>query len=159
MGRHTSDIQIRALSPADRGLLLAMYGSFEPLGVAQGLPPRSEEARASWIDRALQEEINAGAFSPAGEPAGHAFLAGAEAGVAELAAFVHQSFRGRGIGTALVRAVLAEAERKGLRRVWAQTSSDNVPALRMLKRCGFRSLKFTFPVIELAIELATPVLS
>ncbi|MBI3697225.1 MAG: GNAT family N-acetyltransferase [Acidobacteria bacterium] len=154
-----SEIQIRALSPADRELLLAMYGSFEPLGVAQGLPPRSEEASQTWIDHALQEEMNVGAFSAAGEPAGHAFLAAAEPGVAELAVFVHQSFRGRGIGTALVRAVLAAAENKGLRRVWAQTSSDNVPALRMLKRCGFRSLKFTFPVVEMAIELPAPVLS
>ena len=154
-----SDTQIRALSPADREMLVSMYGSFDPLGVAQGLPPRSEEARRSWIDHALQEEINVGAFSPAGEPAGHAFLAAAEPGIAELAVFVHQSFRGRGIGTALVRAVLAAAEKKGLRRIWAQTSSDNVPALRMLKRCGFRSSKFTFPVVELQIELPAPVLS
>ena len=154
-----SEIQIRALSPADRELLLAMYGGFDPLGVAQGLPPRSEEARASWIDHALEEEINAGAFSPEGEPAGHAFLAVAEPGAGELAVFVHQGFRGRRIGTSLVRAVLAAAEKKGLRRVWAQTSSDNVPALRMLQRCGFRSSKFTFPVVEMEVALPAPVLS
>ncbi len=154
-----SDTSIRELFLPDRELLLAMYGSFEPLGVAQGLPPRSEEARANWIDQALREEINAGAFSSAGGLAGHAFLAAAEPEVAELAVFVHQNFRGRGIGTALVRAVLAAAGKKGLRRVWAQTSSDNVPALRMLKRCGFRSSRFTFPVVEMAIELTAPVLS
>ncbi len=152
-------IQVRSLSTADREILLAMYRTFDPLGVAQGLPPRNEEARQIWIGRAIEEEINVGAFSPAGELAGHGFLASSDAGEAELAVFVHQGFRQRGVGTALVKAVLQRAGQNRLRRIWAMTASDNLPALRLLKRCGFRSSRFTFPVVELELELPAPVSS
>jgi ribosomal protein S18 acetylase RimI-like enzyme len=126
-------IQVRSLSTADREILLAMYRTFDPLGVAQGLPPRNEEARQIWIGRAIEEEINVGAFSPAGELAGHGFLASS--------------------------AVLQRAGQNRLRRIWAMTASDNLPALRLLKRCGFRSSRFTFPVVELELELPAPVSS
>ena len=149
-------LRVRPATPDDREFLLGMYRSFDPLGAAQGLPPRSEEARRIWIDRALQAEINVGAFSTAGDLAGHAFLASSDAGEAELAVFVNQAYRRRGIATALVRAVLQGAEHLGLRRILAMTASENVPALRLLKRCGFRSVRFTFPVMELELELPAP---
>lgn len=44
----------------------------------------------------------------------------------------------RGIGTALLSAVLAEARAQGARRVWLCTTNDNLPALRFWQRRGFR---------------------
>ena len=149
-------LQLRPATPADRELLLGMYRGFDPLGAAQGLPPRNEEARRIWIDRALEEEINVGAFSTAAGLAGHTFLASSDAGEAELAVFVHQVYRRRGVGTALARAVLQWAEHLGLRRILASTASENIPALRLLKRFCFRSKRFTSPVLELELELPAP---
>lgn len=148
----THSTEIREVSRADRDALLRMYRTFDPLGVAQGLPPRSEEARQEWIDRALAEEFNWGAFTAAGDAAGHVFLAGSAPREVELAAFVHQGFRQRRIGTALVKAALARAARDQMRRVWALVSTDNLPALRLLKRCGFRSARLTFPTVELELN-------
>jgi len=62
-------------------------------------------------------------------------------GEAEIAFFVHQAYRQRGIGTALVKAVLRWAEQRSLRRVWAMSVAENVLAMRLLKRCGFRFLQ------------------
>jgi RimJ/RimL family protein N-acetyltransferase len=149
-------IQIRPLTLADREILLEMYRTFEPLGGAQGLPPRVEEARQTWIDRALQQEVNVGAFSTGGDLAGHSFLASSDAGEAELAIFVHQRTRQRGIGTDLLRAVLQTAEQRGLRRIHAVTTSDNIPKLRLLKRCGFRFLQPTYDAEVLVLDLPAP---
>jgi RimJ/RimL family protein N-acetyltransferase len=157
-GVKTADkpIQIRPLILADREILLEMYRTFEPLGGAQGLPPRVEEARQTWIDRALQGEVNVGAFSAGGDLAGHSFLASSNAGEAELAIFVHQRSRQGGVGTELLRAVLQRAEQLGLRRIRAVTTPDNIPKLHLLKRRGFRFLQPTYGAEVLVLDLPVP---
>ena len=152
-----STIQIRPLNLADREILLRMYRTFEPLGGAQGVPPRVEEARQTWIDRTLQQQVNVGAFSAGGDLAGHCFLASSDAGQAELAIFVHQRFRRCGVGSAMLRTVLRKAGQTGLRRICAITSSDNVPKLRLLRRCGFRLLQSTYGAEVLVLDLREPI--
>ncbi len=151
-----ADIQIRTVGPPQRDLLIGMYDRFDPLGAAFGLPPRRTEARRQWIDGALGQIVNVAAFSPAREVVGHCFLAADQLGSAELAIFVHQAFRGKGVGTALVKAALEWARAAGLRRVWSMTASDNRAALRLQQRCGFRLTKSISIEAELEIDLSAP---
>jgi GNAT superfamily N-acetyltransferase len=51
---------------------------------------------------------------------------------------LHATERGRGVGTALVRAVERLAAGRGCRRLWVLTTNDNVDALRFYQRRGFR---------------------
>ncbi len=51
---------------------------------------------------------------------------------------VRKSYSGRGIGTKLVRAVIKEARRRGFRKVEAEAAAENVPSVKLAKRCGFR---------------------
>lgn len=148
-----SPIQFHPLTHRDREILLEMYRGFEPLGLDLGLPPRNEEGRESWVASALQLEINIGAFTPLGCLVGHSFIAMSSPWDAEMACFVEQGHRRRGIGTALVRAALRSAEQGGYQRVWAIIASENFPAVRLLKRCGFRFLQYALPAIEFEIEL------
>jgi RimJ/RimL family protein N-acetyltransferase len=97
--------------------------------------------------------MNMAAFSQAGQVTGHCFLAADRAGSAEMAVFVHQGYRRRGLGAALVQAVLKWGGAAGLRRVWAVTASDNEPALRLQMHCGFRETLSDCFVTEMEIEL------
>ena len=45
---------------------------------------------------------------------------------------------GRGVGAALVEAVVLEARRAGARRLWLITSNDNVEAIRFYQKHGWR---------------------
>src|SRR5947209_18042223 len=96
-----SGIRILTVGPGERDTVLAMYDRFDPLGGALGLPPRKAEVRSAWVWTALSQVANAAAFSPGGHVVGHCFLAADKPRSAELAVFVHQNFRRRGIGTAL----------------------------------------------------------
>lgn len=154
-----TDVQIRAIAPAQRELLATMYDGFDPLGAALGLPPHSAEVRRDWIGRSLQQKVNVAAFSADGTIVGHCFLAADTTGSAEMAVFVHQEFRWRGIGTELVTAALACAQALGLRRVWSVTSFDNRAALRLLRRCGFQVTTSGSLELELEIELGPCVLA
>jgi GNAT superfamily N-acetyltransferase len=132
------NIRIQLIGLPERDLLTEMYDRFDPLGAAFGLPPPKAEARRDWVGAALTHEMNLAAFSPAGPVAGHCFLVPDGPGSAELALFVHQEYRRRGIGAGLINAALELAGAAGLRRVWTLTSFDNRPAIRLQARCGFR---------------------
>jgi GNAT superfamily N-acetyltransferase len=149
-----ADPRIGAVGPAQRDLLIGMYDRFDPLGAALGLPPFRAESRREWIGGALNHDVNVAAFSPAGEIIGHCFLAPDKQCSAELAIFVHQEFRRRGVGTALVKAALEWACAAGLRRVWSITPSENRAALRLQQSCGFRLMKSIAREAEMEIDLA-----
>ena len=57
-------------------------------------------------------------------------------GQLEMGVWLGRSFRGRGIGTALVPLLLDEARRLGAAVVVAETTTDNVGALATLRRNG-----------------------
>ena len=44
---------------------------------------------------------------------------------------------GRGVGSALVAAVIDAARRAECRRVWLVTTNDNLPAIRFYQKRGF----------------------
>ena len=70
---------------------------------------------------------------------GHAFLIPSGEATAELAVFVLASHREAGIGTAVVRALLAAGRRARLRRVWLVVERTNTPAVRLYRKVGFRT--------------------
>jgi GNAT superfamily N-acetyltransferase len=125
-------LELRRATPADREALVEMYLSFEPKGVCLGLPPR--EHPGSWLD-GLSAYPNF-LLAASGHIAGHAVLC-TDGDSAEVAVFVHQEFRGRGLGKWLLSEVVAEARRRGLRRVWGVTEPDNIPMLRLANSLGF----------------------
>ena len=148
-----ADIQIQAIGPTQRDLLIAMYDRFDPLGAALGLPSLSAEARHEWIGSALGQIVNVAAFSPAGEVVGHCFLAADKPGSAEIAVFVRQESRRKGIGAALLKKALELGWVAELGRVWAVTAGDNRAALSLLMSCGFCLTQSASAVAELDIDL------
>jgi RimJ/RimL family protein N-acetyltransferase len=139
--------------PEHRGPLEAMYAAFEPKRGAQGLPPATDRI-ARWLDDVL----------PAGEHLvvlvdgallGHAMLLPMNAGRAELANFLHQSIRSRGIGTAINAIIVELAREAGYRRVWLCVEPTNISAVRSYEKAGFRRLPGTLwsPEIEMEAEL------
>lgn len=130
----TATLELRRATADDRELLAEMYHSFEPKGAAQGLPPRHDSER--WL-AGLSVYPNFLAIV-GGRLAGHSVLCTGD-DTAEIAVFVHQDFRGRGLGKRLLAEMVHEARRLGLRRVWGVTDLDNVPMLRLACALGFVS--------------------
>jgi GNAT superfamily N-acetyltransferase len=149
-------LRLQAVGPPQLNLLTRMYERFDPLGAAFGLPPRSAEARREWICAALAHKVSVAAFSRTGDAVGHCFLAADTEGSAELAIFVHQDYRRRGIGTALVKAALEWGAKTGLRRVWSMTASADRVVLRLQRNCGFRLTKSISLEAELEVDLLAP---
>jgi RimJ/RimL family protein N-acetyltransferase len=144
---------VRRLRPADRRALEAMYLSFEPKRGAQGLPPH-ENGVARWLDRVLASGDHLGVIVD-GELLGHVMILPMGEGRGELANFLHQSIRNRGIGTFINRIALDVARAAGMHRVWLCVEPFNRAAVRSYEKAGFKRLIGTLwaPEIEMEAEL------
>jgi GNAT superfamily N-acetyltransferase len=88
---------------------------------------------------------------------GHCFLAADNSGCAQLAIFIRQDSRRKGVGTAVAKPRLEWERATGLRRVWSITSSDNTAALRRLQmNCGLHLTRSISYEAELEIDLPVP---
>jgi GNAT superfamily N-acetyltransferase len=124
--------QVERATPADRPALLEMYLSFDPKGAALGLPPRKDPG--AWLD-ALSIYPNF-LIKAQGRVVGHGALC-VEGDAGETAVFVHQDWRGRGLGKLLLNELIAEGRRLGLRRVWGMAAPDNFVMLHLTDSLGF----------------------
>jgi N-acetylglutamate synthase len=62
---------------------------------------------------------------------------------------VHPALRRTGLGTAVVGALLRHGARLGARRTWLQVEADNVPALSLYERLGYRTAsRYHYRVLE-----------
>jgi ribosomal protein S18 acetylase RimI-like enzyme len=151
--RNGQPFHVRRYQPRDRRVLEDMYMSFEPKRGAQGLPPYGPQI-GRWLDTVLRKgehlvvEID-------GHLLGHVMLIPVDDGRLELANFLHQSARNRGIGTELNRLALAVARDAGVRTVWLSVEPSNRAALRSYEKAGFRRRPGSLwaPEIEMEAQL------
>lgn len=124
-------VEIRELAPDDVEVVMAAPHLFDE-------PPRRE-----WSESFLRRDGNHLLVAyvddePAGFVSGVEVLhpdKGVEMMLYELG--VDEAFRRRGIGAALVRALVDVARRLGCRTVWVLTEPDNDPALATYRAAGF----------------------
>lgn len=130
-----------------------MYDAFEPKRIAQGLPPQDALARRAWLDAILDQGIHTIVLVD-GSLLGHGMLLPYN-GTVELANFLHQSIRNRGIGTALNRALVDLARAAGYDRLWLSVEPSNRAAIRSYQKVGFKRLPATIwaPEIEMECQL------
>ncbi len=62
------------------------------------------------------------------------------AGVAEVSVYVAAGARGRGVGRALLRELIAASERQGIWTLQAGVFPENRASLELHRRCGFREV-------------------
>jgi len=67
---------------------------------------------------------------------------GVYAGVAEVSIYVTSSARDKGIGKALLRALIEESEHKGLWTLQAGIFPENEASIALHKACGFREVGY-----------------
>lgn len=116
--------------------LVAMYASFDPASRAQGIPPLGESNVRDWLDDFLL--VGEGVTARDGPTVvGHAVLVPRSAGGHELAVFVDADYRGAGVGSALLDALLAHGSDRGVEAVWLVVEASNRVAQSLYESAGF----------------------
>jgi L-amino acid N-acyltransferase YncA len=140
MGDTRPQPTIEPLRPADWPAVEAIYLE----GIATGLATFEQRA-PSWPawDGAHRGDCRLVARDSDGTVLGWAALSPYSAravysGVAELSVYVAEAARGRGVGSALLTALIAESEEAGIWTLQAGVFPENEASLRLHARFGFR---------------------
>ena len=133
------DATIRRLERTDYEKLVRMYAEFEPKGQFQGLPPRTPELVVRWLCTLAELGDEQFVVEVGGRVVGHSMLClGEDRTEAELTIFVHQDFRGLGLGRKLLLGTLNYGcKQLELNRVWLSVQGCNAHALRLFESVGF----------------------
>ena len=74
---------------------------------------------------------------------------------AEFAIVLNDDWQGRGLGTELLASLIAAARRRGVRRLFGTTMSENTEMLALARKLGFRAASGT-PASETSLTLDLP---
>jgi L-amino acid N-acyltransferase YncA len=144
---------IRPMQADDVVELRRFYGEFEPKRRAHGLPPEKPERIEAWLREILPQGVHLVVVRD--RLIGHAFLTPTRRdGVFEYAVFLHQDFRGQGIGTRLSFSMVEAARAAGVRKLWLTVEPRNKAALRSYVKVGFGYVPQTRYSIEPEMELS-----
>jgi GNAT superfamily N-acetyltransferase len=127
---------VREYSSGDLEPLVEMYAGFQPKRVAQGLPPPDVPRITRWLEE-LQRKSRSLLAAEGARIAAHAVLCPISSEAVEFTIFVHQDYRGQGLGTTLTQLALKFAAEMGFGQVFLATELSNYPALRLYKKVGF----------------------
>ena len=64
------------------------------------------------------------------------------AGIAEVSLYVDTNYSGKGLGTALLRALIAQSEQEGFWTLQSGILQENTASVRLHEKCGFRIIGY-----------------
>ena len=135
------DVTIRPMTDADGPDVLAIYGQ----GIATGVAT-FETAPPSWAEWDADHMPGCRLVATqGGTVAGWAALTAVSGrcvyrGVAEVSVYVRDGARGRGVGRALLAALVEASEREGLWTLQAGIFAENAASIELHRRSGFREV-------------------
>jgi RimJ/RimL family protein N-acetyltransferase len=144
------EIKVVELSKSNFEQLVEMYEHFEPKRAAQGLPPAGRDRILSWLGHLQKSGENLVALYQ-DRVIGHTILCPVSPTRAEFAIFIDQEYRNQGIGTKFTEVTLEFAREKGYHRVWLSVEVNNLCAIRVYKKRGFRMRDLFGPEQEMEI--------
>lgn len=132
------NIRIDSITPADWPDVRAMYEE----GIATGLAT-FETTAPSWEEWDATRLPHSRLIARDRQALGWAALSPVSrrpcyVGVAEVAIYVAAAARGRGIGSALLQALIESSEANGIWTLQGATISENATSLALQLKCGFR---------------------
>jgi phosphinothricin acetyltransferase len=135
------DVSIEAMTPADWEAVRAIYlegivsghSTFETDAPAWEAWDRARLGVGRLVARSSGQVVGWAALSPVSARPAYA-------GVAEASLYVATSARRRGVGTALLRALIEASERAGFWTLQGAIFAENAASLALVKACGFREV-------------------
>jgi RimJ/RimL family protein N-acetyltransferase len=161
LSRDGRRVEIRALRPDDRADFVAAVGQTS----AQSLYRRFFVPRRSFTAEEIAFFVNVDfvdhvALVAVTDEGGRPVIVGGgryiveQPGQAELAFVVVDRYQGQGIGSALMRHLVAIARSAGLRELVAEVLADNVAMLRVFKKSGFHITRRGSGVVYFTLRLS-----
>ena len=146
----TTAVTVRPARPDDAAAIAEIYNQGIRARIATfETEERSAEERRTWL--ASHDERHPVLVAVLRKPHGGERVVGwastdhyrpraCYAGIAEFSIYVHEDYRGRGIGAVLLPALIEAAEHAGLWKLLSRIFPENVGSRALCARAGFREV-------------------
>ena len=131
----TAQFTVRTAVPADGREMAELFAAVaeERTGIATE-PPVDVEERAVQFARTTAGSVVAVAD---GRLVGILHVEASRHGFGVIGMLVHRDWRGRGVGSALLREAISRAREAGLHKLCLEVFAHNTAAIALYRRCGF----------------------
>jgi L-amino acid N-acyltransferase YncA len=144
-------LRISRLGRQDIGQLTKMYLSFDRDQIAFGLPPRGMDRIQTWLESLFESDVQLIAKHNQ-DVVAHAAWIKDGSKRAEVMVFVHQDYRGAGVGKKLLTAVVTMSRFMGLDLLWAEVENHNSPMIHINHELGFETIAWHHGSREMTLE-------
>jgi RimJ/RimL family protein N-acetyltransferase len=127
---------IRPLEDDDISSLVTMYEHVDWNNRTMGIPPQTRASIREWVESLSEEGWNL-VVTIEDKIVGHIGVAPAEQPRPQFVVFVHQDYQGRGIGTELLKQLIAHTAAEDYEGLTLTASADNERALTLYENSGF----------------------
>lgn len=133
-----------------------MYGELEGSTQTNRLPPHTREETVEWLDTLTDSGWNL--LANADEKiVGHVGVVPAGAGEAEFVIFVADEYQGCGIGTELLKQLVAYAEDRGYDALHLSVDRNNEPAISIYENLCFEIIDQDLMTVAMRLSLEKPI--
>ena len=146
----------RPYQPNDREALLAMYEKIDDYNRAMGLPPKARSQLETWLDRLASNGWNL-VVEVGDRIVGHTAVIPADSDSPEFIIFVHQDYQNSGIGSELIKQLIAYAKDKNHQALTLEVSKGNKQAISVYQNIGFEVTDRKLSELAMALELQLPI--
>jgi len=146
----------RPFEESDFESLVEMYDSLDSYSRTQGIPPASRPQIESWLSTLVEKGWNL-VVEDGDRIIGHTAAVPESAQRPELVVFLHQSVRNRGIGTELLKHLIAHADDQDHDGLTLSVSSGNNRAITVYQNIGFDVSVRSNPDIEMELSMDDPI--
>lgn len=147
---------VRPSEPADFDPLVEMYEDLDGHSRAMGLPPATTPKLEAWLERLFENGWNLLALD-GDRVAGHVAVIPAESADPEFVIFVHQDYQDRGVGSELVKQLIAHADDRAHDELTLSVSSGNRRAITVYQNVGFDVVERQVTELAMALDLHQPI--
>ncbi|MFA9418182.1 N-acetyltransferase family protein [Natrinema sp. HArc-T2] len=146
----------RCYRSSDRESLLTMYEEIDDYNRTMGLPPKGRSRLETWVDRLTTNGWNLVVVAD-DRIVGHTAVVPADSDSPEFIIFVHQDFQNSGIGSELIKQLIAYAKDKNHQALTLEVAKGNKQAISVYQNIGFEVTNRKLSELAMALELQLPI--
>jgi len=154
--RESAAALVQPHQSTDVDALIEMYLDLDPADRTMGLPPATKTELRQWLRRFTDDGWSLIAKLDS-TVVGHAGVTPGDAAVPHLVVFVADEAQGRGIGSELIRQLIAHAVDRGHEALMLTVDADNDPAVTVYGNLEFDIIERLGDVLEMQLSLDAPI--
>lgn len=154
--RESDAALVRPHQSTDTDGLVEMYLDLDPADRTMGLPPVTEDELRQWLGRFTDDGWSLVARAD-GAVVGHTGVTPGDAAAPHLVVFVADDAQGRGIGSELIRQLVAHAADRGHEALTLTVNAGNDAAITVYDNVGFDTIEHLGGQLEMQLSLDAPI--